>query len=569
MPFNAAIGPYSYPNWGQDYIPTLGDWDAAFANKMDANADISALGLFAAGGTVARSLAARFGELADVADFLTPAAIQANDHTAAIQAAVNTGKPVLLLPGPMRVTAGIVMNTPGQRMVGYGRGVSRIIVDTGFNMSMGGVFMMGTNNSTLGAAGCEFSDFGIYFTQTDTATFTSLNAYPPAFYLVNHGRAKFTRLRIQTGRTGISFVGDCGGAVIDDLETSCLGANIQMDGCYDSMRFSNWHCWPYGITTNFPGLLSLFYASTCSGLIAGRCDDLHMSNCLWLCGRNSALVFNNGATGATFGTLTDCDLDTNGCIVANAGRISMIGGSITQGDGASFAAEINGGDLSLNGVFIYLGVATPGESSILLNTGYLRMIGCNIVSAVDQTNIGVTGGQIVVVGCQFTYKDTVSNLVNPHIFVAGGGGLVTGNSFSAVTTGTANAIAFNVDSPVNVAGNNMNGRRVASMATLVLATFSDNSNCANDILDNALVGEVRTFIFEVTADGSGGAIIPHGIANAEQRVIYAAAFSKNAAGAYIPATIISVDGTDISVSNAVASAPVRASLQIINQVDAR
>ena len=159
--------------------------------------------VIATGSAVAALQRRRWSTIANVLDYGAIGDGVADD-TAAIQAAVATGKRVYM-PRPSvayRVTNAINCTTQGQVIEGDGKGVSIIAVGSDFNLGALGVFVMPGGPWVPGP---QFRDFQINFAQPDTATYASLVAYPVAFYAQGIARAAWHGIKINAAMKGIGL----------------------------------------------------------------------------------------------------------------------------------------------------------------------------------------------------------------------------------------------------------------------------------------------------------------------------------------------------------------------------
>lgn len=259
------------------------------------------------------------------------------------------------------VWASAVTITTPIRLVGHGIGASRFLIS---NLISNNGYLIVNAGATSNEVRCRFEGFTAQFTQIDTANQSALTQYPPFLYVQATPRLIIENIRIACGWRGIAFIGNCGGAEISWLQTSCLYRNLEIDGCLDTMMLLRWHCYPFDLNANQQ---KIFYSSACVGLYSGRCDDLKAIACLWFCGQSSSVTLFAGATGSTFGTFVACDFDNFGALNMSAGEVNITGGSITLGDSASSAILFSGGDLSVTGVTILASTA-PANGQVISQT---------------------------------------------------------------------------------------------------------------------------------------------------------------------------------------------------------
>jgi len=269
-------------------------------------------------GSVAESVTSKLQQTVDAADF-GALCNGSHDDTAAIQAALNTGKRVHIATGTCVVSNALTISTLGQSLYGDGPNSTILLVQASFNLSALGVIVFAT-----GEPGPQLDNFQISFVQPNTTSRASLTAYPPAVYAQSTPRFKIHRLKIVAAMVGIDMRLNCGGAVIDELDISAFTAAIWIDGSVDTVRLDKIHNWPFGLTTN---LLTIFNSTGTIGLNSGRMDDLVVTDSLFFAGTAVNLYVGSEPSlgGSTFGSFVGCDFDTNSNIVNNgAGEIQFV-----------------------------------------------------------------------------------------------------------------------------------------------------------------------------------------------------------------------------------------------------
>ena len=78
--------------------------------------------------------------------------------------------------------------------------------------------------------------------------------------------------------------------------------------------------------------------------------------------------------------------------------------------------------------------------------------------------------------------------------------------------------------------------------------------------NNQLIGRRHIMRFTGTADGAGVATFAHSLTKAHHRVLMVQGFYEGASNEMIPMTVAYVDGTDIKLTGATASATYRAAI---------
>ena len=473
------------------------------------------------------------------------------DATAALRAAVATGHNVDLGEGIFYVKDAISVGN--QIIHGRGRFKTTILVDSAFNMAALGVFI-----ST--ATGAEYQDFAVKFTQPDTSTFASLTSYPPAIYGVGIPGQRVRRLYIMAAMTGIDWRDNVGQSSIEDLLESNFVNGIWLDGSVDTVRVTDHHWWPAGLTTN----QALIMGTRATGMNVGRCDDLKVSKGLYY--SYNPFTFFSGTranAGTCFGTIENCDLDGYGGIVLLAGNITVNGGVQTAGTLVIPKLTQSGGTILYSGVQFQVGgnfPATPVGALLNVNgTGAVCTIdGCTFYKPNDACINYNGNGQVNVVGGNLIHQVN-ANFVVPAFAASGTGTTkITGMQCSPLGTGAQIFFSAPTDAAHVISGNQFYGHSISAPLGIGYYAGNFNGTINTDFTSNVLTGGLRMLRFTVTADGSGVATIVHNLGQAQYKVLLANAFFKGASGEAKPAAIASIDGTNYLVTGATAGARVRA-----------
>lgn len=275
--------------------------------------------------SVLRTATSKWSDIVSVKDFGAVGDGIVND-TAAIQAAVNTGKHVYIPAGTYYITNGINISTPGQMISGDGRNQSKLKVTSAFNLSANGVLWF-----SGGEPGPELSSIAINFTQPDTASRASLTLYPPAIYAVDCPRFTVSDVKITNAMYGIDMRGNSGGAFIDLLEMSAYSTGIQIDGSLDTIRVNRFHFWTFDLTAN---QTSIFYAAPTRAFSIGRVDGLFIHQFLNI--SNLGVYMFQGATGQPWVYITDSGFDSWNGIQKDAGTLQVVNSYITNTNGGGW-----------------------------------------------------------------------------------------------------------------------------------------------------------------------------------------------------------------------------------------
>ena len=224
---SGSVSPVPPSLWAYGYLPTLSDWQAAFASGTGAaiaaeaqataattlaataetaaaaalNAATAPATVVSTGSTTSRLLSARFAEIVSVRDF-GAVGDGVTDDTVAIQAAIATGRQVYFPPATYHVTGSINLATSGQHIWGDG---NSSIISTG--SATADVFVLG---GTLGTV--------IEHLQFTASVVRTAGAY------VNTGAASFCTLE-HLFMTGF-FIG------IQLGSSTTIGSMVRVTDCY-------------------------------------------------------------------------------------------------------------------------------------------------------------------------------------------------------------------------------------------------------------------------------------------------------------------------------------------------
>lgn len=294
-----------------------------------------------------------------------------HDDTAAIQAAIDTGRCVYLPSGSYLINDVLTMRKPGQMMTGDGRNVSRFLINPTFNMSAQGVIFFAS-----GEEGPQLENFGMAFEQPDTSARSELIPYPVAIYAANTARFTIASLKITNAMNGIDMTGNCGGAFINLLEMSAFTIGIHIDGSLDTVRINQFHFWCFAMS---PNQCNIFFGSA-NALNVGRVDGLMLSEFLNI----SSLGINlyRSASGDPWVYMSDSGFDT-----FNGVRMSA-------------------GSLQVNNSYITL-ANTPALRGVHQTGGILQFTNCYFTSGQTQPFIlleNMSNGALQIDNCYFNYS---------------------------------------------------------------------------------------------------------------------------------------------------------------------
>lgn len=381
------------------------------------------------------------------------------DDTAALQAALATGRNVHLPSGTCVVTNSETIIAKSQLVEGQGRDKSIIEIPPKFNMGAAGVFV-----AKSGEVGPTFRGFGIRFVQPNSSSRSSLLNYPVALYLQNTPRFTIQDVRISGAINGVDMRGNSGGAFIDTLELSAFGIGINIDGSLDTVRIHNLHAWPFNLTAS---QRQIYNDGEAIGILSGRCDGLDLSNDVFI--NNGAQVkLVKSAKGTTFGYGTNLDFDTHGGLVMQAGRFAISSSFFSVGDADNQAIKLSGGDLSVVGSRFESSVATRQPLIEVNGPGYvpngshLQITGSTIATSGDMPVVLVAsssppGNTVNMSNNQFELQKNASQSRSVVTVAQGGNLTMIGNRVSDHGSGRGNFITLEQDGADIVAYNSLSG----------------------------------------------------------------------------------------------------------------
>lgn len=403
------------------------------------------------------------------------------DHGPYIQQAVNTKLPVILPAGNPQVRTAITCANQGQLISGMGRAATVLTVPATFNLAVLGVFII-----TSGEPAPTFRDFQVAFVHPDTAVRGSLIAYPPAFYGLAQPRLTLLDMKIVGAMTGISLIGgaggNSGGLTIQLLEMSAFVKGIDIDGAQDTMRIDKWHHFPFGLTANQQ---VIFNDSTTTGLNCGRCDDLKLSNCLYIGQSGTAVNLYQSANGNTFGEISTCDFDNYGAFKMSAGIITIASSQFTLAGtpNTQQCVKLTGGFLKLASCEFDAAAVTTTPMVEMSGAGSsansLVVSGCTFRLTADQIAVKVSASSGTnsadITGTQFSLPSGTSP-VNPVVWAASGGRLTFGlNRATDKGAGTGTFVQLDTDDQHMVTSNEFIGWGLTNVNPQIFAVINNNS----------------------------------------------------------------------------------------------
>ncbi len=510
-----------------------------------------------AAGAISRTIQSKLGDLVHVKDFGAVLDGVADD-TAAIQAAINTGKPVDLGDGPRRITQPLTCSTTGQSIRGRGRNNTVFKINNTFNLGAAGVFVF-----TSGEVGPELREFGIEFTQPDTNVRASLTTYPPAIFAQATPRFVVDRLRITRATTGIDMRGNSGGAFITKLEISSFNFAIRIDGSLDSVRFKEVHHWPFDLT---PNQTDIFIDTSNVGWSIGRADDIHLEDSLSSCGGKQVHFFHGtfATPGPAFGNVVNCDFDTRGSIFFEDGIINLSTCIFSIGNATSQMLKQTGGVLRVTNCEFENNVTLINPMIEVDGTAggipILQLTNCIFRFGGEQTVLRTVGESTTIFTGNFIRGPINVAFTKPLVKVEAGS-KITFNSNRTLDkgTGSGNLLEIAEDNFHIVTGNAFQGWGLSLPATLTFSTVKDNPGIMQgDFVNNYVVGRTVAKRFIGTADAAGVVSVAHGIPAGHFKITEAKGYYKGSVGGEMRLlTFNFIDGGTLAFTGAAANAPYR------------
>lgn len=428
-----------------------------------------------------------YSDVANVMDYGADSSGVA-DSTAAFRAAVATGKTVYIparSAGIYRINGAITITQPGQIIYGDGKGRTVIRVDSAFNLSAQGVFIV---NAFV--PGPQFRDFQVNFIQPDTASRGGLTAYPPAFYAQNEARGTWRGIKVNAAMICIDLRQNAGGSSIIDCELCAFDKHVAIDGSLDSITIANTRFENDLLTVNQS---VIYHEAATTGISTGRCDDLHVLGCLFICGTHINSFTGTGSNpGATFGEITNCDFDSFLGMAIHNGYFNMSGCTFTEGTvggvSATGAVVLGGGTLNMTGCWINSTIALPNGSIIMAPEN--ASIGCMLNISACRFDIAGNSFFLQLLNTVSGYCQAIvsGSAINPDpnaltsrncVQVGSGCQLTfTGNRFGGRISSTGVAVALATDAAHVIVGNsfaNWANSFPIPYNSIVYASNSDNS----------------------------------------------------------------------------------------------
>ncbi|MCF3934450.1 DUF2793 domain-containing protein [Acuticoccus sp. M5D2P5] len=401
------------------------------------------------------------------------------DDTAAINAALASGRTVEFDRGVFYVTDALRTGTSHQRMYGDGRGRTTIKVTPTFNMSALGVFQFDHSFVFL-------EDLEVDFDQSPASSRATLVQYPPAVYMVNRTRCRLSRLRFIEAYDGVLASGNTGGALFEDVESGSFNEGFHIDGALDSVELRNCRVWPYNFAGN-PTLDAIYEDGQTIAFRIGRCDDFKMSNCTPF---QSRILLEESASGhRPFGTINGLALDGSySRIEMSAGDMAITSLYATTSVGNDRFINQTGGTLVISDFSFRVGEYSNVPMVQVSGIGTKCQIQngtCEFGGSVGADGFRVSDGQMSVSSVRFSLNPTVAR-TGSCIRQVGGELLAIGNSVNGITTGSGSFIRVQTNGNHVIMGNDSNGWAYDFPVSKSAGIYGPNHNGSATVIDSTL-----------------------------------------------------------------------------------
>jgi hypothetical protein len=360
------------------------------------------------------------------------AAIQAAADAAAVACgatATTRGGYVALSPGKYRINSKIHL-APNVGMVGNSPLDTQIVVSdqacapnmATFNMADTAVIQLddvyaGPNSAST----APISGFAVTFRQPDSTDRAMMTHYPVAIRADVRPYMRFSNVWIVNGWDGISLLGDVahansGGSTFTDIYMSVYNYGFNIDDAQDSMRITRLECAPNTLMTANQAIAMQNVNSIC--IRSGRLDDLHVTDSTFL--NNTGVYLYQSANGMTFGSIVGSDFDYNSQLRVLAGTLNVSGSTFTN-DGARAAIDITGGDVRVDGGWIFDAnssaqptiTVSNGASSLIVSDTTISRSGINVLNLFADRTLLLASGAGNVRLDNLLFRSGVTSTVTP------------------------------------------------------------------------------------------------------------------------------------------------------------
>jgi hypothetical protein len=291
--------------------------------------------------------------------------------------------------------------------------------------------------------GCQ-----IAFTQADTSTRATLTRAAWAISAPAQARARIRNVKIVRAWNGIDLSSNAGGATVSDVQISSFNIGLFIDGAQDTIRVSQYHWWPFGLTTNQSN--AMYDTVNSFGMYVGRVDGLLIDSSLFFGGQALGLIAGSGG-GAPIVFISNSAFDTFGGIKQYAGRCSVADSYFTLARTGVNAINVSGlSSMTVASSFFFLGV-TGSTAPVVSVTAGAEFNGTGNVFAkintYDTTQVYGAGAisKLVLTGNTFENYGGGGTYTNPLIQIDAGARLIASDNHFTDLAGSGIGIKIAAD----------------------------------------------------------------------------------------------------------------------------
>ncbi len=423
-----------------------------------------------------RTLWTKLGDVVSLLDFQGADPTGATSSTAALQAALNTGRSVYVPQGSYLLTN---MVTVGQFQTVYGDGKGRsvFLIDAAtFNMAATCVFSVGRN--------ATFREMGVSCAQPDTTSRASMHQYPPIFRYPGQPRVTFEAVRISGAWDGVLATGNTGGGRFNSFECGAINCGIEFNDPLDFIHIEGAHFWPFGFED--ANRLQAWLDGNTVATKLNSIDGLEVTGYSTYGCRTE--------TTDSFGTMSSVNLDgARSCILMAGGHLEIASLYKTAGTVAgAYAVKQSGGTLRVTGYEITM-AASANDAAVQItgaNTAAVWTAGIVRLAPADQPVFDINSASATLI-LGDTYFPFGTNTVRTVPFVRQQAGrlTMTGCRFrDRGGSGSGAAVTLADDNWHVISGNAFLDWDVGAPPTTATCYLSGNSGSHG----SANAGRIRT-----------------------------------------------------------------------------
>ena len=213
-------------------------------------------------------------------------------------------------------------------------------------------------------------------------------------------------------------------------------------------------------TTSLTANQGTVHHASSVGIITGRCDDIHVIGCLFLCFQGIHAIV-GADSNTTFGNITNCDFDTYSGIKVDSANLQVSGCGFTLGTASSVAISMAQGNMSVKSASWFLPNMTLTNAMITTSALVevrLQVSGCRFdISGTTPALNAYQNSTIVMTGCDINLQAVARGSI-PAVTIDNAALLtMNGCRFSPMGAGSGSALNIVTDGTHNVCGNAFGG----------------------------------------------------------------------------------------------------------------